>query len=63
MSDTFQWRSQALSSLSYRKRFGKINRNDKTHFICLQEQTMLEQFGDEYEAYVQQTKRLIPYFF
>lgn len=28
-----------------------------------EEQMMLEQFGDEYEAYMQQTKRLIPYLF
>jgi protein-S-isoprenylcysteine O-methyltransferase Ste14 len=28
-----------------------------------EEQMMLEQFGDEYKAYAQQTKRLIPYLF
>jgi protein-S-isoprenylcysteine O-methyltransferase Ste14 len=28
-----------------------------------EEQMMLEQFGDEYRAYMQQTKRLVPYLF
>jgi protein-S-isoprenylcysteine O-methyltransferase Ste14 len=31
--------------------------------LSQEEQMLLEQFGDEYRAYMQRTKRLIPYLF
>ena len=31
--------------------------------ISQEEQMMIEQFGEEYKAYMQRTKRLVPYLF